>query len=58
MDSPDDSRVTIDEIAMLLGAKVIEIHALQKQLQTARKRIVELEDKMPKPESRLEAVPR
>lgn len=55
MDSTDDGRVTLDEVAMLLGAKVIEIHALQKQLQAAQKRIAEL---TPKPEPKAEAQPK
>jgi hypothetical protein len=38
-------QVSIEEIAMLLGAKDIEIHSLQKQLQVALARIAELEPK-------------
>lgn len=43
MDRTDHSRVTIDELAMLLGVKVIEIHLLQKQLQVLVARIAEIE---------------
>lgn len=35
-------QVSVEEVAMLLGAKDIEIHYLQKQLQAANKRIEEL----------------
>lgn len=42
-------QVTIDELAMLLGAKDIEIYALQKQIQAAMKRIAELEPKPDEP---------
>lgn len=45
--------VTPDELAMLLGARDIEIYALQKQLAEAQKKIAEL---TPKPEPALKAV--
>ena len=40
-------KVSIEEVAMLLGQKDIEIFALQQQLQAALKRLAEFE---PKPE--------
>jgi hypothetical protein len=38
-------QVSIEEIAMLIGSKDIEIMSLQKQLDAAQKRIAELEPK-------------
>lgn len=38
-------QVSIDEIAMLLGAKDIEIHHLQKQIAALQKRVEELTPK-------------
>jgi hypothetical protein len=35
--------VSIEEVAMILGQKEIEIFVLQKQIATLQKRIVELE---------------
>lgn len=42
-------QVTIDELAMLIGAKEIQIFALQKQIAAQQKRIEEL---TPKPEDK------
>lgn len=38
-------KVEIEELAMLLGAKDIEIHYLQKQIKELQKRLAELEKK-------------
>lgn len=39
--------VSVDELAMLLGAKDIEIYSLQKQLQAALKKVEELTKDVP-----------
>ena len=43
MDSHNDSRVTVQEVQMLLGEKDVQIYGLQRQLDAALKRIAELE---------------
>lgn len=48
--------VTTEELAMLIGARDIEIFFLQKQLQAAQKRLAELEQK-PEAQPELKVVP-
>lgn len=45
MDSANNGRVTVDELAMLLGSKDIEIFSLQKQLNACRAELEEIEKK-------------
>lgn len=46
MEISKDGRVSLDEVAMLLGGARIEIYALQKQLAEAHKKIAELTPKV------------
>lgn len=45
MERSNDQRVTLDELAMILGSKDIEIFSLQKQLKAALEKLSELEGK-------------